>query len=516
VTYATSGQYDVSLTVDGPCGPDTETKTLYITVNSTPDCTITTPSNVCENSTGNTASVPDAGAGAIYDWSITGNGIITSTPPYTNSINWDATSAGTATINITITDANGCKCTNGGQAVTVNSTPDCTITAPSSVCAGSTGNTASVPDAGAGATYTWNVSGNGTLTGGQGTNSITWGATAAGSNATIDITITDGNGCTCSNTVPVSVRRCGGGGGGGSGPIISAACPITLTGNMLGTVAHATMCEDGTLCETLLCTADGHLLRIEEGTKVMLADNIVPRLIKFSRASATPPTPDNITLVSPVYELLAYASLYGGKPSPITVSPAGLLIINYPANGLPENTSEVFIGYYDAEMGWRATEGGGGPAEIGKARGQVSHFTPFAVLAKTTEQASPAEFKTSNLITSPSQAQLNQEVSISINVANTGGTSGNYNLDLKVNGISKLTKQVTIAAGTSQTVSFTITGDAVGRHQVEVAGLSGEFEIAQQSQINWWLIGGITGAILLLASIGLITWRRRLRSRKSP
>jgi hypothetical protein len=329
------------------------------------------------------------------------------------------------------------------------------------------------------------------------------------------LTVSDGV-CSDNATVSVSVTTCGGrGGGGGSGAIVSAACPITLTGNMLGTVAHATMCEDGVLCETLLCTADGHLLRIEEGTKVMLAGNIVPRLIKFSRASVTPPTPDNITIVSPVYELLAYASLYGGKPSPITISPAGLLIINYYANGLPDNTSEVFIAYYDAENGWQQIGGAGGPAEIGSARGEISHFTSFAVLAKTTEQAPPAEFKASNLTISPSQAQLNQELSISVNVANTGGTSGNYNLDLKVNGISKSTKQVTIAAGTSQTVSFTINGDAVGKHRVEVAGLSGEFEIArQQSQINWWLIGGITGAILL-ASIGLVVWRRRLRSHKS-
>lgn len=73
-------------------------------------------------------------------------------------------------------------------------------------------------------------------------------------------------------------------------------------------------------------------------------------------------------------------------------------------------------------------------------------------------------------------------------------------------------KQVTVAAGTSQTVNFTITGDAVGKHQVEVAGLAGEFEItkaAKQSQINWWLIGGIIAAIILALAIWmLMRWRR--------
>jgi len=288
-----------------------------------------------------------------------------------------------------------------------------------------------------------------------------------------------------------------------------SACPLVLTGDMLGTISETTMTEGGVLCKTLLCTADGHTLRLEKGTKVMLAGNIVPRLIRFSQASVTPPTPDNMTIVSPVYELLAYASRYGGTPSPITISPASLLIIPYDDNMLTNNASEVFIAYYDAQMGWREVGGAGGPAEIGKARGQVSHFTSFAVLAKTAA-STPAKFEVNNLTISPSQAKLNQEVTISVNVANTGSTSGSHSLELQVNGISKSTKQVTVAAGTNQTVSFTVTGDAVGKHQVEVAGLSGEFEIVKRSQINWWLIGGITGVILLII-IALVASRRQLR-----
>ena len=61
-------------------------------------------------------------------------------------------------------------------------------------------------------------------------------------------------------------------------------------------------------------------------------------------------------------------------------------------------------------------------------------------------------------------------------------------------------------------VNFIVTGDAVGRHQVEVAGLAGEFEItkaAKQSQINWWLIGGITAAIILALAIWIFMRRRR-------
>ena len=285
-------------------------------------------------------------------------------------------------------------------------------------------------------------------------------------------------------------------------------CPLTLAGDMLGTVAETTMTTDGVLCKTLLCSAGGHSLRIEKGTKVTLAGNIVPRLIKFSLSSVTPPAPEDSTIVGQVYQLQAYASRSGGTPSPITISQPSLLIINYDPDELPENASEVFIAYYDTQTGWQEIVSPGGPAEIGSARGEVTHFTPFAVLAKT---AALANFKASNLTISPYQAQLNQEVIISVNVANNSDTSGSYSLQLKVDGIVKSSKQVTIAAGTSQTVNFTVSGDAVGKHQVEVAGLKDEFVVAgQPSVINWWLIGGITGAILLII-IGFMVRRRQLR-----
>jgi uncharacterized repeat protein (TIGR01451 family) len=78
---------------------------------SGPDCTITAPASVCAYSTGNTASVADAGEGTSYSWTITG-GTITSTEPYTYSINWDADAPGTATIGVMVTSTYGCSCTN--------------------------------------------------------------------------------------------------------------------------------------------------------------------------------------------------------------------------------------------------------------------------------------------------------------------------------------------------------------------------------------------------------------------
>jgi hypothetical protein len=282
---------------------------------------------------------------------------------------------------------------------------------------------------------------------------------------------------------------------------------------MLGKITTARMTTEGVLCEDCLAfdPQKQNSWEAKEGTKLTLEGNKLPLLIKVTVASSSPPAGDAI-IVGQVYDLNAYDSLAGVTPYPINISPSSTLSLFYDPNEPPPN-SEIFIAYYNAATGWTATGQPGIVAEVGKTRGIVTHFTPFAVLAKTAEPA-PAKFKVSNLTVSPSQAQLNQEVTVSVNVANTGETSGNYSLQLMVDGTVRASKQVTAAAGTSQTVNFTMTGDSVGRHQVEVADLNGEFEVARQSQTNWWLIGGIT--IIILAILAIVGWRWLGAGKKAP
>jgi len=93
------------------------------------------------------------------------------------------------------------------QTITINSQPDCTVTpSVTSATAGVSGYTASVANAGAGATYSWSIT-NGTITAGQGLTTITW---TAGSNTnlpvTICVTVTTAAGCSssCCATVPLT------------------------------------------------------------------------------------------------------------------------------------------------------------------------------------------------------------------------------------------------------------------------------------------------------------------------
>src|ERR1700687_406315 len=83
----------------------------------------------------------------------------------------------------------------------VATTPSAAISAPSSINASSTGNLASVPDAGAGAVYTWQIA-NGTITAGVGTRQITFTAGASGP-VTLQVQVQSGAGCGNSGSLAV-------------------------------------------------------------------------------------------------------------------------------------------------------------------------------------------------------------------------------------------------------------------------------------------------------------------------
>jgi len=93
------------------------------------------------------------------------------------------------------------------QTIRVNCKPDCRITlSDTNVVVGGSNYTASVANAGPGATYVWNIL-NGTVTAGTGTPNITWSAgTDTNSPVTIVVTITAQTGC--SSTCSAGARLC--------------------------------------------------------------------------------------------------------------------------------------------------------------------------------------------------------------------------------------------------------------------------------------------------------------------
>ena len=292
-----------------------------------------------------------------------------------------------------------------------------------------------------------------------------------------------------------------GGGGGGGLPASFYACPMTLTVYMPGNITTARMSQDGVLCETCLANdaAGEYTLEINEDAQVMLADNTVPMVLRFSESSTTPPTPENTVIMGPVYELNAYSSTLETTPSPITISPPARLILSYNPDELPQNATEVIIANYDSEEGWLALEPvPGAVAEIGKAHCQLNHFSLFAVLANL-EEPEPAKFEVSNLTIEPGQVQPNQEITISLNVANTGGTTGDYNLEIKIDGVVKTTRQITLDPRTSSSESFKLNLTDPGKHYLEIGSLTGQIDILSPTTPNdKWRPLAIAALIILV------------------
>ena len=412
--------------------------------------------------------------------------------------------AGTYTLTIT----QGAYSDDASTDATVNTQPTATASGTSTVCVGGiiqlVGGPADMNS------YSW--------TGPNGFNSTEQSpfipnATFAMS-GTYTLTVT--NNCGSDDaSIYVSVVDCGGGGGGGGGggsiepgsPDVSP-CSYTLTVNMLGRITKAKMTEDGVLCEDCIALdpPKQNSWEAKAGTKLTLEDNDVPELIKVTLASSSPPS-DAEETIGPTYELNAYASMDSLVPSAISIYPLFSMSSAYDPNKLPENTSAVTLAYYPApNQGWLFMGAEGIIAEVGKARGTLDYFAPATLVVKLGE-TTLANFIVSNLTISPSQVQPNQEVAISVNVANTGGTSGYYTVELKIDGITEETQQVALAAGASQTVNFTITGNSAGEYTVEISDLQGEFVVVGPSGTNWWPIISLI-VILLLAILAFVVWKQ--------
>jgi hypothetical protein len=96
------------------------------------------------------------------------------------------------------------------QTITVSCLPDCSVTTVSNAVAGTSNLTASVQNAGTGASYVWTIS-NGSITAGQGTSSITYTAgTNTATPVVVCVTVTTAAGCqsSCCASVPVTPQPC--------------------------------------------------------------------------------------------------------------------------------------------------------------------------------------------------------------------------------------------------------------------------------------------------------------------
>jgi len=116
----------------------------------------------------------------------------------------------------------------------------------------------------------------------------------------------------------------------------------------------------------------------------------------------------------------------------------------------------------------------------------------------------PASLSASGLSISPHQVNPDQEVTISINVANSGGKTGSYNAVLYINSAVENSQSVSVAPGMTKNVIFTVSKSDAGVYDVLIAGQSGQFEVVHTGWFGGGLGGLGTGGIVAIVVIVIV------------
>jgi len=261
---------------------------------------------------------------------------------------------------------------------------------------------------------------------------------------------------------------------------------------------------NGWLCDDLYAPSpDGmHLFELEKGTKILDSEGKVVRLIEITEATVSS---------TPAYTALVGNALDFG-PSGITFSNSATITMGYHISDVPKDTLALSMRCLNIEDGsWEVVDSESSQtAATGTLEFTTDHFTIFAILAEL------PGFEVSNLSITPSRNEIwdfptfavrtGGEAEITFDVTNAGNHEASHTVSLEINGETVATKGITLAPGQSEHVVFTISGYEPGQYTVVVGGQSMEY--TSSLEIKWWLIGGILGALGLIALL-LVGWRYR-------
>jgi hypothetical protein len=107
----------------------------------------------------------------------------------------------------------------------------------------------------------------------------------------------------------------------------------------------------------------------------------------------------------------------------------------------------------------------------------------------------------------PAEVKVGEKVAISAVVANVGETKGSYDVVLKINGEVVDTKTITLDAGESTAVVFSVTETEAATYTIGIAGQHSEFTVTKGFHW-WWVVIPIVAAEIIAV---VVTRRRRQR-----
>lgn len=106
------------------------------------------------------------------------------------------------------------------------------------------------------------------------------------------------------------------------------------------------------------------------------------------------------------------------------------------------------------------------------------------VLASSVACTSGARFEVVSLDVAPSEVPAGETVTITANVTNTGGSEGTFNATLTVDGLEAATKNVTVAPGSTEVVTFALTKDEAGTYETGLGELTSTFTVVELQEIE--------------------------------
>jgi len=96
-----------------------------------------------------------------------------------------------------------------------------------------------------------------------------------------------------------------------------------------------------------------------------------------------------------------------------------------------------------------------------------------------------ASFQVTDLVVTPPEVQPGEQIIITATLTNSGTSESSDEIELKINSVTQLVKEVTLAAGETQKLSFSgymMPGAEPGTYTADVAGLTAQFVVSEPPQ----------------------------------